>query len=1706
MLNLLLTSFAIAAPKQREVSVRRALLTLSVSLGSFAMCFAPYAQAQSPNPTVNRWSRTADLTAPRAQACSAVLHDGRLLVIGGLGDKGPVTAVDIYGADGSFNAGAPMNQARALASCTTLSDGRVLVAGGDDGSGALSSAEIFDPAAGTWQVTGSLSSAREGHQAALMPWGAVFVAGGTNAGAIVGAVELYGDSKFQTAGTLNTPRTGFAMTPLGPSKVLFAGGSDGNVTLDSVEIYNGFMGTQITVAGTMSQARKNFAAATLLDGTVLMTGGLDAKGKQLGSTEIFDPVKGTSTAGPALLQPRSHHTAYVLPNNGSVMIHGGQGAAGALSSSEVYTFATGGITLGNPLSTGRSDETRANLRPGSYMVAGGRDASGLLASSELYRYATIVTDKGDYAPGTAVKITGGGFLPGEQVQVVITAFPTDQHRTEFTAAAMADGNGNITVPGFAVDKSHLNEKFLITATGSQSLAQETFTDAVNPGISITFNPASGAPGAAVDVTFTFTPANGSMTTPQGSIEICSNSACPSNLTVTADPGFSCTNHFCALNGAGLVKFTVIMPAGPTLIGLAYSGDGNYNPDAGNSIPGDTATFNAQNSTTTDLLSGPSGSVPFGTTTPYIANVYVVSGTLTGTVAFLSNGSPIPGCTAVTLTGTTSPFSASCVPNPPLAVGGPYVITATYSGDAGNAGSTSTASNGGAASISTTILAATSTVLTATSDNSPGATEFGRTVTLTAVTTTTTPGATLQPKATAISITPPAGNSSNSTCGTPTAGATTPTSVTVSCKFVVTGLASGTNPASVTANAAYAGDNVIGTAASTATALAIPVTKATTVTTVSVSAVPDLTTAVQLGRLVTLTAVASTLNNGSGVLTGPAGSFTFTLPANTFASAACGTVSSNNFTQSATTVTVPAYLLAGGNQASAAATCTFIVVPPAPGTLGADALSVVYNGDSATLSTTASVPFKTQLNTSQFTTILDTTSVFACTSTNTTCTVNTPQTYVYGQNITLNAVLTSTTTLPNLGAGFQPNQSITFSGNGLSYTVPVVPTPTGGTFSISSPANVPSIPPPGTYTLNVNYGNDPDYGPSSTQVTFTIGKANTATTVMSLATTVAGQPNLKVAVNFVAPGFGTPTGTVQVMMGSSLIQTGTLSPASGSNCPSVSPCAVASFVVTPNSYTASYPGDANFNGSTSSAQAVQAVPPASSTITLIATPNPPPPGQPVTFTATVNGTNGSGTPTGTVTFTDNGAIVSVSTLISGVATFVDSSLTPGSHTIGAQYNGDTTYPSASANYGILVNKPAATTSFSSNLTTSVLGQQVTLTVKFSNSITGGSVPTGTVQFLDNGVPIGSPVTIAGGAAALSLTALPPGVNNIGVQYSGDGSFSNLTKNVGMVTVNQAQVTTTLTSTTSGNQMTLTATVAVVAPGAGTPTGTVQFVDSVTKAVLGTATLAGGVATLTVPVTGDPIVAVYSGDSNFLTSTSASSATISLSNAASYAQNFAPGEIVTVFGAALTTQTVYGSLPLGTSLGGVTVTVTDSAGVPRQGVLFYVSATQLSFLIPGATAVGAATVTVTTAAGSLTAGITIVPSTAGLFTANANGQGPLAAQVVSSTPSGQQTYTNTATTSGTTFVNAPISLQPAADTFYLLLYGTGFDNAKSVTVTINGQTFTPAYFGPQGTFAGLDQVNVLLPASLAGAGQVNVSITVDGQTSNVGTIAFASAGTN
>ena len=67
---------------------------------------------------------------------------------------------------------------------------------------------------------------------------------------------------------------------------------------------------------------------------------------------------------------------------------------------------------------------------------------------------------------------------------------------------------------------------------------------------------------------------------------------------------------------------------------------------------------------------------------------------------------------------------------------------------------------------------------------------------------------------------------------------------------------------------------------------------------------------------------------------------------------------------------------------------------------------------------------------------------------------------------------------------------------------------------------------------------------------------------------------------------------------------------------------------------------------------------------------------------------------------------------------------------------------------------------------------------------------------------------------------------------------------------------------------------------------------------------------------------------------------------------------------------------------------------------------------------------------------------------------------------------------------------------MIFGTGFQAAGSsgVNVSIDGSSVPVKYAGPQGGFVGLDQANVLLPASLAGKGNVSIQLTANGLVAN------------
>ena len=233
-----------------------------------------------------------------------------------------------------------------------------------------------------------------------------------------------------------------------------------------------------------------------------------------------------------------------------------------------------------------------------------------------------------------------------------------------------------------------------------------------------------------------------------------------------------------------------------------------------------------------------------------------------------------------------------------------------------------------------------------------------------------------------------------------------------------------------------------------------------------------------------------------------------------------------------------------------------------------------------------------------------------------------------------------------------------------------------------------------------------------------------------------------------------------------------------------------------------------------------------------------------------------------------------------------------------------------------------------------------------------------------------------------------------------------------------------------------------------------------------------------------------------------ASVTAVSAASYtAGSLAPEAIGTLFGSSLASSTASASTtPLPTTLGGVQVQITDSAGATRSAPLVYVSPTQISFQNPAGTSAGSATITVASNGSTVAQGTLIVESvTPGLFSANSNGQGVAAAVVVRVKSDGTQTTEQVLQLNSTTnqYDPLPISMGSSSDQLYLLVFGTGFRNRSSlanVSATVGGTSATVSYAGAQGTFIGLDQANILIPSSLAGRGNVNVVLTVDGKSSN------------
>ena len=458
------------------------------------------------------------------------------------------------------------------------------------------------------------------------------------------------------------------------------------------------------------------------------------------------------------------------------------------------------------------------------------------------------------------------------------------------------------------------------------------------------------------------------------------------------------------------------------------------------------------------------------------------------------------------------------------------------------------------------------------------------------------------------------------------------------------------------------------------------------------------------------------------------------------------------------------------------------------------------------------------------------------------------------------------------------QSVTFTAN-ISVAGPGAGTPTGsvifkdgstvlGTGTLDS-AGVATLTTTalslGSHSITAVYGGDTSFASAtSTSIAQTVGQANTSTSLSSSPhPSVFGQSTTLTAhVDVDAPGAGSPTGTITFTDGSITLGTATLN---GNGDASIT---IAAFTVGDHSIIATYGGDTDFIASTSTV-ITQTVHQASTTTAIATSTSPSSFGQSVTLTPTVSTTApGAGTPSGTVTFRDGSTVLGTSTLdSSGVATFSTTVLNVGGHSITATFDGDASFAtSVSATFNQTVVRSATHSTLTSSKSIVRFRRERHPDCDGRRDLPGNGMPTGSVEFFDGPTSLGTATLDVSGSASLSIAQLSVGNHPITIVYAGDSNFASstsasVTQHIGRDSTSTS-ITSSGTPSVTGQPVTLTATVIAIAPGDGTPSGTVTFRDGST--VIGTATLdSSGVATFTtatLAVGNHSITVVYAGDTD------------------------------------------------------------------------------------------------------------------------------------------------------------------------------------------------------------------------------------------------------
>jgi hypothetical protein len=319
------------------------------------------------------WTTTGVMNEKRGGSGVALaLPPSKVLLAGGYGGLSYVSTAELWDSTtGTFAKTGAMTVPRGEAAAILLSTGKVLVAGGvtaGTGIKALSTAELYDPAAGTFGATGSMTSERRNPAIAPVAWttpaGKPVVFGGTTGEPTfiqLSTAEAYdpaGGNFFVLGSAMVNPRRAPSATVLASGAVLIAGG----YSSPTAEIHT-TSGAFVATAGTMTAARNFHSAVRLPDGRVFIAGGTAPL--TTSTTEIYNPTTNSFTAGPPMSVARSNPPIALLPS-GRVIV------ANETAAADVFDPVTGRFSPTGNAGIARRAPLGAFVN-GKFLLAGGSD-------------------------------------------------------------------------------------------------------------------------------------------------------------------------------------------------------------------------------------------------------------------------------------------------------------------------------------------------------------------------------------------------------------------------------------------------------------------------------------------------------------------------------------------------------------------------------------------------------------------------------------------------------------------------------------------------------------------------------------------------------------------------------------------------------------------------------------------------------------------------------------------------------------------------------------------------------------------------------------------------------------------------------------------------------------------------------------------------------------------------------------------------------------------------------------------------------------------------------------------------------------------------------------------------------------------------------------------------------------------------------------